>query len=188
VLHNLGRATLVGDRTAGAGHMVNMFDLPRGFVAGVSITRVSDPRTGREFEAVGVQPDVRVPPERALGVAHTMALRAQLAKTNDDARRRALEMRIEWLTARDSTIAIASDRIAAITGPYECDRSVRRVNGRLEYRRGNGMAEELVPLGGDRFGLAGEARVSFSAGTPAAMLVERADGTSSSYPRVAGTP
>jgi hypothetical protein len=169
--------------------MVNMFDLPRGFIAGVSITRVSDPRTGREFEAVGVQPDVRVPPERALGIAHTMALRAQLAKTDDDARRRALEMRIEWLTARDSTIAIASDRLATIAGIYEGDRSVRRVNGRLEFRRGNRMAEELVPLGRDRFGLAGEARVTFAPGTPApVMTVERADGTSSSYPRVAGTP
>ena len=54
MLHNLGRATLVGERTAGASHMVDFVDLPDGFVLGVSITRVADPATGLEWEGVGV--------------------------------------------------------------------------------------------------------------------------------------
>ena len=55
VLKNLGRATLVGDRTAGAGHMVQFYGLPQDFVVGASITRVSDARTGREWELTTVE-------------------------------------------------------------------------------------------------------------------------------------
>src|SRR6185503_2570355 len=90
VLKNLKRATLVGDRTAGAGHMVGGYPLPYGFVAGVSITRVSDPRTGAEWEGIGVQPDKRVPAEQALAVAHGMALRAAAQRAQSDDKRRTL--------------------------------------------------------------------------------------------------
>jgi hypothetical protein len=101
VLKNLGRATLVGDRTAGAGHMVQNYSLVDGFVAGVSITRVSDPRTGREWEGIGVQPDVPVEPERALVVAHAAAIRKLIAGATDPGRRHSLEMALEFVEARD---------------------------------------------------------------------------------------
>src|SRR6185436_6559953 len=82
VLKNLGRATLVGDRTGGAGHMVGFFPVPHGFAVGVSQTRVSDPRTGAEWEGVGVQPDVKCAPEKALDLAHVAALRTIAAKAD----------------------------------------------------------------------------------------------------------
>ncbi|HET7600032.1 MAG TPA: aldehyde dehydrogenase family protein, partial [Gemmatimonadales bacterium] len=39
----------------------------------VSFTRVMDPRSGREWERVGVEPDIAMPPERALDAAHAAA-------------------------------------------------------------------------------------------------------------------
>jgi C-terminal processing protease CtpA/Prc len=48
VLQNQDRASVVGTRTGGAGHMVNLLPVGHGFVLGVSITRVSDPESGRE--------------------------------------------------------------------------------------------------------------------------------------------
>jgi C-terminal processing protease CtpA/Prc len=149
VLKNLGRAVLVGDRTAGAGHMVGMFSLPAGFAAGVSITRVSDPKTGREWEGIGVQPGLRVAPERALAVAQAAALRGLAAQAADAAARARYEMLVEWVEARD---AIASGRtrppdparLAALAGPYEGERNVGFEGGRLVFRRAHGMPEELV--------------------------------------------
>lgn len=82
VLRNQKRATIVGDRTAGAGHMVNSFPVGHGFSAGVSITRVSDPRTGAEWEIVGVSPDIKVPSEDALDVAYAAARRGAPEKGN----------------------------------------------------------------------------------------------------------
>jgi hypothetical protein len=188
VLKNLGRATLVGDRTAGAGHMVNTLPLPQGFVAGVSITRVSDPRTGREWEGIGVQPDVWVEPERALAVAHVAALRKLVAGAEQPARRRTLEMLAEWVEARDRPTPVEESRLATYAGVYEGDREVKLKDGHLEYRRGQRMSSPLVAITGERFSLDGEARIEFAPGSPSPELtIEQADGTRASYRRADGT-
>ncbi|MFL5540051.1 MAG: S41 family peptidase, partial [Longimicrobiaceae bacterium] len=65
----LGRATIVGETTAGAGRNNMLLPVGSGLVASVSISRVSDPRTGRQWEAVGVKPDLEVPSDQALDAA-----------------------------------------------------------------------------------------------------------------------
>ena len=80
VLKNLKRATIIGDRTAGAGHNVSIVPSGHGFQTGISFSRVSDPRTGQEWEQVGVQPDVKVDVNTALDVGQSMALKAIAAK------------------------------------------------------------------------------------------------------------
>ena len=65
VLKNLGRARIVGDRTAGAGHNNDFVDVGNNFGVSISYTRVADPKTGREWERVGVLPDVKVDPRDA---------------------------------------------------------------------------------------------------------------------------
>jgi hypothetical protein len=69
VLRNLGRATLVGERTGGAGRNNRFFRLPGGMSLSVSITRVWDPCTGRDWERVGVEPHIVVPSAEALDAA-----------------------------------------------------------------------------------------------------------------------
>jgi CubicO group peptidase (beta-lactamase class C family) len=69
VLQNLGRAKIVGERTAGAGRNNAMVPVGAGLVASISYTRVADPRTGREWESVGVKPDIEVAPADALDAA-----------------------------------------------------------------------------------------------------------------------
>jgi hypothetical protein len=75
VLQNLGRATLVGERTMGAGRNNGLFPAAHGMSVSVSISRVMDPASGREWESVGVQPDIAVAPDQALEAAHQDALR-----------------------------------------------------------------------------------------------------------------
>jgi hypothetical protein len=69
VLQELGRATIVGERTAGAGRNNTMRSLPFGFVASISTSRVQAYESGREWERVGVQPDVPTAPDAALDAA-----------------------------------------------------------------------------------------------------------------------
>jgi hypothetical protein len=184
VLKNLKRATLVGDRTAGAGHMVNGYPLPHGFVAGVSITRVSDPRTGAEWEGIGVQPDQRVPAEQALGVAHGMALRAAAARAETEERRLTLERTAEWVEARDWPAPLSPALLTAIAGTYEGDRRVEVVNGRPFFSLAGRIPEELVPVGNGSFALRAT-RISFASGSPSPSVnVDRPDGTKGSYARV----
>ena len=66
-LKTTGRATLIGETTAGGGHFA-----PPGqrvsdkFGVFVPIGRAYDPRTGKGWERTGVAPDIKVPAEKAL--------------------------------------------------------------------------------------------------------------------------
>jgi hypothetical protein len=185
VLKNQGRATIVGDRTAGAGHMVRGVPVGAGFVVSVSITRVTDPKTGREWERVGVQPDLRVAPERALEAAHAAALRTVAARA-DAGRRAQLERLAEAVEARQRDDRPATASLARWAGVYDGGRRVELVDGRLRYRpRAELMADELVPLGGDRFAVGGTRFEFAMAGATARLTIERPDGTRLAYPRTA---
>jgi hypothetical protein len=75
VLQNLNRATIVGERTAGAGRNVRLYRAAHGLSVGISISRVYDPATGRQWERGGIEPDVAAPSAEALDVALRHALR-----------------------------------------------------------------------------------------------------------------
>jgi C-terminal processing protease CtpA/Prc len=51
---------------------------------GVSISRVYDPATGRQWERVGIEPDVATPSAKALDVALRHALRSLIAGKRED--------------------------------------------------------------------------------------------------------
>ena len=67
------RITIVGEPTAGGGHFGGVVALPGGFSMFLPRGRTYDPRTNKGWEATGIQPDVRVPYERALETALEMA-------------------------------------------------------------------------------------------------------------------
>ena len=183
VLKNRKRATIVGTRTAGAGHMVTSAPVGHGFVIGLSITRVSDPETGLEWEQVGVQPDRDVAADAALVEAHAEAVRAIRPTVGEGGRGRALDRLLAALDARRRPVSVDPARLARFVGRYE-GRAVTLVDGRLRYaRREGGLAEELVPLGGDRFAL-GAVRLGFEErGGTVLVTIEQPDGTQVSFPR-----
>jgi len=176
VLHNLKRATLVGERTAGAGHMVDFVDVPDGFTLGVSITRVSDPRTGAEWEAVGVPVDKAVDADRALSVAQQDALHLLADRATDPEQKRRLQWSADWVAANDAPQPSASEQ-SRLAGQFAEDRQVAVQDGKLVYRRGS-MSEVLRPVGNDGYMIMPEARIVFDAGSPApGFTIERLDGT-----------
>ncbi|HMB71858.1 MAG TPA: S41 family peptidase, partial [bacterium] len=67
-LKHHGRATVVGTRTAGAGHGGGVHPLPHGFSMFLPVFRPVHPVTGGGWEDRGVLPDVEVPSSRALEV------------------------------------------------------------------------------------------------------------------------
>lgn len=74
-LKHLGRATLVGEVTAGAAHPVTTPHLDSApLVAYLPSGRAISPITGTNWEGVGVIPHVEVPADEALAVAHAMAI------------------------------------------------------------------------------------------------------------------
>ncbi len=61
-----GRATLIGEATAGAGHFGGLLPLNDNFAAFIPVGRTFDPDTGEGWEGSGVSPDVVVPAADAL--------------------------------------------------------------------------------------------------------------------------
>jgi len=84
VLQNLGRATIVGERTAGAGRNVAQFRAAHGLTVGVSISRVYDPATGRKWERVGIEPDIVTSSDAALDAALDHARRGVAGSDVED--------------------------------------------------------------------------------------------------------
>jgi hypothetical protein len=63
------RATLVGETTAGGNHFGGFEPLGEGLAAFIPVGRTIDPDTGKDWEGVGIEPDVKVPADQALDTA-----------------------------------------------------------------------------------------------------------------------
>jgi retinol-binding protein 3 len=77
-LKNLKRATIVGEVTGGGAHPGGPVRINDHFMVGVPSGRAINPYSKTDWEGTGVEPDVKVPAERALKTAHLMALEKQL--------------------------------------------------------------------------------------------------------------
>ncbi|MEP7343793.1 MAG: S41 family peptidase [Gemmatimonadaceae bacterium] len=147
VLKNMGRATIVGSRTAGAGHNNALLDVGHGFGTSISFTRVSDPRTGKEWERVGVQPDVEVDQARALDVAHALALKTIAEGEKDMRRRKVIELTRETVEAQSKPVQLSQATLSSYVGEYAEDQSVSLTDGWLLYSgRAGAPPETLIPL------------------------------------------
>lgn len=82
-LQAMGRATLVGQTTAGAATPGGYRPLAGGFAAFIPMQVITNTVTGANWEGVGVTPDVEAPAEQALARAHRLALEAILEDVTD---------------------------------------------------------------------------------------------------------
>ncbi len=73
-LQRLNRATIVGETTVGAAHLIDVYQLNAHFELRVSVGRAMNPLTGENWEGKGVIPDIAVVQEEALPTAYRHAL------------------------------------------------------------------------------------------------------------------
>lgn len=90
-LQNLKRATLIGETTGGGAHPVRPHRLTAHFSIGVPFARAINPITKTNWEGTGVKPEVAIPANQALKMAHLIALKNIAEKTTD--KERAVELR-----------------------------------------------------------------------------------------------
>jgi C-terminal processing protease CtpA/Prc len=85
------RATLVGETTGGGAHPGKGVLLGEHFRAFISTGRAINPVTKTNWEGTGVRPDVATDAERALDVAHELALKKLKDSTTDPEVREGIE-------------------------------------------------------------------------------------------------
>jgi retinol-binding protein 3 len=90
-LKNLKRATLVGETTGGGANPGKFVTLDDHFGLVVPTGRAISPITHSNWEGIGVEPDVRVEEEKALQIAHRLALESLVAAASDAANRQSLQ-------------------------------------------------------------------------------------------------
>ncbi|MBV8516080.1 MAG: hypothetical protein JO197_01640 [Acidobacteria bacterium] len=143
-LQQWGRAKIVGERTAGAGYNNELVPLGHGLVFSVSAGTAIHPRSKRGWEAVGVQPDLPAPVDRALDFARAAILGVKPAAAEPV----------------QPAAAVPPIRPGDYTGTYG-NKEISIREGALYYQRIGGSGGTLHPLGNDRFDLGGEAVVTF---------------------------
>ena len=183
-LHKLGRATLVGERTAGGAHPVDRKPVGTDFFLQVPIGQIHDPVDRGDFEGQGVTPDHLVASADALGVAHRLAL-TDLTKA-DPAKQADADWFAPSLAARAKPVQVAPAALKAIAGRYE-GRRIDIVDGKLLYTWRERFRLGLEPLGNDLFAVEGvddfRFHIARKAGKVAALTRIDRDGTAQTYAR-----
>ncbi|MBL8650617.1 MAG: S41 family peptidase [Sphingopyxis sp.] len=181
-LKKLGRATLVGERTAGGAHPVDRKPVGTDFFLQVPIGQIRDPVDRGDFEGQGVTPDHQVASADALVAAHRLAL-ADLARA-DPAKQADADWFAPMLAPRPQPTPAA---LKAIAGRYE-GRRIDLAQGKLLYTWRERLRLTLEPLGGDLLAIEGvrdfRFRIARKGGKVVALTRLNRDGTTQDYARL----
>ncbi|MGH1366429.1 MAG: S41 family peptidase [Calditrichia bacterium] len=152
VLKNLGRATVIGEQTAGGAHPVTRKPIDDQFFLQVPIGEIKGPVYQQDFEGEGVHPNIATPAYKALGTAHHLALK-QLAEA-DSTKQDAVDWYLPLIAVRTEPIKLEESSIGAIVGEYE-GRKIRLDGTDLIYSWGSRFRMRLLPLSQTLFALEG---------------------------------
>jgi hypothetical protein len=150
-LQAAGRAVVVGERTGGAANPGSVQRTADGFDIFISFGTPVNPYTGRNWEQVGVKPDILIDQAEALKVAQVRALEAEGAALPASPARV-----LETLKA----VAAAPQVPAGVAGHYG-EIAIAERDGELHLQLGRRPERTLVPLSADSFALAEEPGARF---------------------------
>ena len=148
-LQRLGRATVIGEQTAGGAHPVSRVPIDVRFMLQVPIGQIRDPIKGEDFEGVGMTPDLTVPASGALLAAQKFLLQSRADAGDADAKWALVP--VEYAIAGQTPSAADLDEAV---GAYEGRTLVRTPTGIAYHWRGR-FVLALDPIGKDLFAVQG---------------------------------
>lgn len=148
-LQRLGRATLIGERTAGGAHPVTRVPIDDRFILQVPFGQIRDPVDGKDFEGVGVTPDLAVPTPDALLAAQKFLLKRRAEAGDRDAMWALVPVEFA-LSGQAPSAANLDDAV----GKYEGRTLVRTPTG-IAYHWRDRFVLALDPIGKDLFAVQG---------------------------------
>ncbi|MEL6543709.1 MAG: S41 family peptidase, partial [Myxococcota bacterium] len=160
VLQKLGRAKIVGERTAGAAHPVERKALDDYFFLQTPIGEMRDPVDGTDFEGRGVQPDLSAIAESALAVAHKDVF--ELLVRGEPSRKSDYDWFAPILNARIKPLSLPRAKLIEMVGNYE-GRRISLRDGKLRYHWRERFELGLTPLSTTLFALEGIDEFRFEA-------------------------
>ncbi len=187
-LKNLKRAIVIGETTGGGAHPVE-YRAYKNLRVGLKVPfgRAINPITGTNWEGTGVEPDIKVPADKALNVAKLEALKKIAAGTTDQDRLTALEWAESMLQSVVNPAQVDTTLLKSYVGKYG-DRVISWENGKLYYQRMDRPKMEMIPMANDLFRFADLDYfklkvVTDQQGNPTALMGMYDDGSTDSSPR-----
>ncbi|UCG60521.1 MAG: S41 family peptidase [Candidatus Zixiibacteriota bacterium] len=150
-LKNLERATIIGETTGGGAHPTDRHVFADLNVAmSCPFGRAINPITGTNWEGTGVEPDIAVPQEQALDVAHLEAMKKLADKATDEEIKQSLLWNIETKETLLNPVTVAPEILQSYVGTYG-PRTITFEKGVLLYKRENGPQRQMIPMAEDLF-------------------------------------
>lgn len=143
-LQQVGRGTVVGEKTVGAAQGGGWVPVGDGFVVFIPTFRPFNQRTGKGWERTGVQPDLPTAADRALAAAHLAAVR----KLDEKASRPELRWLLPLL--EHAANGPASSDVTGLVGRYQ-GIEITLVDGSLRFLGASGVLREMTPLSDGTF-------------------------------------
>lgn len=151
-MKHLGRAIIIGEKTAGAAHWSDWYEFPQlGIVVHIPVARPIHPATKTSWEGAGVIPNVLVSAENAFDKAYLEAVLNLEKKFTDNKIKRFLNWLVPSLQAKLNPIHLDNDLASKYVGNYlypdrEKHCSISYENGNLFYISSSGTNNNLIPM------------------------------------------
>jgi len=153
-LQNLTRATVIGEATEGGAHDNRFVILSDRFEMSLPFARAINPVTKTNWEGVGVEPDVKVPQDKALETAQVMASKRLAEEEKDPEFKAYYQWQNEAYNAALNPVSIAEEALRSFVGTYG-PRTITLEGGSLFYQREGQAKRRMTPIAADCFALDG---------------------------------
>jgi len=144
-LQALKRATIVGETTRGGAHTVTYRPLSSGFVCDIPFGRAISPITKRNWEKVGVVPDVKTPAERALEIAEAKIFEEAFNKAKDSSEIKSLKWQLDLVQSINHPVQLDTATFNSFTGLYGAY-AISYSYGVLYYQKTGKAKFPLIPM------------------------------------------
>ena len=153
-LKNLKRATVIGETTGGGAHDNRFVILSDRFEMSLPFARAINPVTKTNWEGAGVEPDVKVPQDKALGTAQVMASRRLAEQENDPAFKAYYLWQHDAYNAALNPVSLPKEALLSYVGAYG-PRTITLEGDALFYQREGQAKRKLTPIALDYFAVDG---------------------------------
>lgn len=114
----LKRATVIGDTTLGGSHATGFFPMSKGFIAMIPFARPISTSTFKDWEGIGVIPNLPVPASQALQMAQEFIYIDLQSKATNDKEKRFFQWAINALKANEGIPGPNVEVLGRYSGTY----------------------------------------------------------------------
>jgi hypothetical protein len=153
-LKNMKRATVIGENTGGGAHDNRFVILSDRFEMSLPFARAINPVTKTNWEGVGLEPDVKVPQDKALGTAQVMASKRLAEEEKDPEFKAYYQWQYDAYNAALNPLSLTKETLRSYVGTYG-PRTITLEGDSLFYQREGQAKRRMIPIADSCFALEG---------------------------------